>query len=72
MFAKDSKGYYWRTARGKWIPVKDMKNDHLLRAIHGMEKRNKKFTKPWYVMADEANKRGILAEARTILPFSVC
>ena len=73
MLAEDKQGYWWRTAKGKWMPISEMNTTHLIRAIQRIEKKGKKFTRHYYVLEEEAQRRGLLSENyRPMLPFSVC
>lgn len=72
MLAQGAAGYMWRTARGKWVAVSEMATPHLVSALKGMERRNKRFTRQWYVLAAEAVKRGLGSDYRMQAPFSSC
>jgi len=58
---------------GKWIPIRDMNRDHLINAINLLKRKNKEYTRDYYVLVDEAEKRGIETEKGAMsIPFSVC
>ena len=55
------------------MPISEMNTTHLIRAIQRIEKKGKKFTRHYYVLEEEAQRRGLLSENyRPMLPFSVC
>ena len=70
MMIETNKGYQWMARGGKWIPVNEMNNQHLVNAIMKLERMRKTSTKVYSVLIEEAKQRRL--DTRTKLPFCTC